>query len=129
MPAFATSISIGLPSSGHTWSPAFGRIHWVDGAAVRLASAGIGDLAEREVAMVAHMNDDHADAVQLYANRLLSRGGAEWRMIGLDPDGCDLRRGAEWVRLEFETKVHDAEGARVELVRLLDCARNQAAAA
>ena len=107
----------------------FGRIHWVDGAAVRLGQTAIGDLPVREADVVAHMNDDHADAVQLYANRLLSRGGSEWRLTGLDPDGCDLRQGAETARLGFESSVPDAEAARVELVRLVKRARSQAAAA
>ena len=82
----------------------FGRIHWVDGAAVRLGQTAIGDLPDREADIVAHMNDDHADAVQLYANRLLSRAGSDdWRLTGLDPDGCDLRQGAETARLGFES--------------------------
>ena len=107
----------------------FGRIHWVDGAAVRLGQTAIGDLPVREADVVAHMNDDHADAVQLYANRLLSRGGSEWRLTGLDPDGCDLRQSAETARLGFESSVPDAEAARVELVRLVKRARSLAAAA
>lgn len=107
----------------------FGRIHWVDGAAVGLDPAVLGNLPEREAELVAHMNDDHADAVQLYANRLLSRDGATWRLTGLDPDGCDLRQGADTARLGFAAMVHDAEGARVELVRLVKCARAGAAAA
>jgi heme iron utilization protein len=73
------------------------------------------------------MNDDHADAIQLYAEVLLGRGGHGWRMTGLDPDGCDLRRGSEWARLGFDLTVHDAEAARAELVRLVKHARAQAA--
>ncbi len=107
----------------------FGRIHWVDGADVVLDPAATNDLAEREANIVAHMNDDHGDAVQLYARVLLGRQGGDWRMTGLDPDGCDLRQGTESARLGFETVIGDAEGARAELVRLVKRARAEAAAA
>jgi putative heme iron utilization protein len=106
----------------------FGRIHWVDGAAVRLEWTLVRELAEREAEVVAHMNGDHAEAVQLYANRLLSRRGGEWRLTGLDPDGCDLCQGAETARLPFDNVVNDAEEARAELVRLARRARTLAAA-
>ena len=107
----------------------FGRIHWVDGTTVRLDPVQIDDLPDREADIVAHMNDDHADAVQLYANRLLSRDGSAWRLTGLDPDGCDLRQGAETARLAFENRVHTAEAVRFELVRLAKRARIQTEAA
>ena len=60
-------------------------------------------LAAAEPEIVAHMNDDHADAVQLYAERLLGRAGAGWRMTGIDPEGLDLRRRSdgETARLDF----------------------------
>ncbi len=60
---------------------------------------------------------------------LLGRGGGDWRLTGLDPDGCELRRGAEWARLGFDSMVHDAEAARAELVRLVKRARARADAA
>ena len=107
----------------------FGRIHWVSGTDVVLDATATGDLAGREAGIVAHMNEDHADAVQLYAQALLGRSGGDWRMTGLDPDGCDLRRGTETARLGFDGMVHDAEAARVELVRLVRHARTQVAAA
>ena len=107
----------------------FGRIHWVAGSDVVLDAAATGDLAQREASIVMHMNDDHADAVQLYAGALLGRAGGDWRLTGLDPDGCELRRGSEWARLGFDSMVHDAEAARAELVRLVKHARARADAA
>ena len=56
--------------------------------------------------MLAHMNADHADAVQLYATRLLSRAGGDWVLTGVDPEGCDLRQGAETARLWFDAAGH-----------------------
>jgi hypothetical protein len=107
----------------------FGRIHWVAAADVLVDGGAWGDLAAREASIVAHMNEDHGDAIQLYAQALLGRAGGDWRMSGLDPDGFDLRRGAETARLSFAIMVHDAAGARAELVRLAKEARARADAA
>ena len=81
-------------------------------------------LAEAETEIVAHMNADHTDAVQLYATKLLGRSGNGWALTGVDPEGADLKRGGEVARLPFDTIVRDAEGARAELVRLVKRARS-----
>ena len=101
----------------------FGRIHWVDGGSVSLDVTAVGSLPEDEPAIVAHMNDDHADAIQLCANRLLGRAGDAWRMVGIDPDGCDLRQESETARLPFDGLIRDAPGARAELVTMVQKAR------
>jgi putative heme iron utilization protein len=101
----------------------FGRIHWLDAAAVRddVADAAALVAAEREI--VDHMNNDHPDAVQLYATRLLGRGGEGWTLTGVDPEGADLRRAGEVARLAFAKRATDPERARAELVRLVKQAR------
>ena len=69
------------------------------------------------------MNDDHADAVQLYATRLLGLAGDGWVMTGVDPEGCDLRNGGTVARLAFEAPVGTAEEARAALITLVGKAR------
>ena len=69
----------------------FGRISWIEGGDLRFA-ADASALAAAEAEIVAHMNADHADAIALYAERLLGRAGDGWRMTGIDPEGLDLRR-------------------------------------
>jgi putative heme iron utilization protein len=99
----------------------FGRIHWVEGS--DLTSPATPALAEAEAGIVRHMNQDHADAVQLYAAGLLGRSGGGWIMTGCDPEGCDIARDGENLRLEFDAPVADAEGARAALVGLVKRAR------
>lgn len=99
----------------------FGKIDWVDGAEVTTVSNSA--LEEQEFDIVAHMNDDHADALEAYARRLLGLDGHGWRMTGCDAEGLDLRLGGETGRLDFENPVMDAQGARAELVRLVKRAR------
>src|SRR3954451_13673437 len=103
----------------------FGRIHWVPGDRVKLEEGRSETLLQSEREVIEHMNNDHADAVQLYAGRILGRAGSGWIMTGLDPEGCDLRRGAEVARLPFENEVHDTESARIELIRLVRRARSE----
>jgi putative heme iron utilization protein len=40
-------------------------------------------------------------------------------MVGIDPEGCDLRLGSRAARLAFGRGVSDAESARAELVALV----------
>jgi putative heme iron utilization protein len=107
----------------------FGRIHWIPAGEVRFVTGDAAALAEAEARIVQHMNEDHADAVELYATRLLGRTGEGWRLTGVDPEGADLRREGQVARLAFDRPVHDAEGARQELVRLVKAARQRAEAA
>jgi hypothetical protein len=88
---------------------------------------GAAALIEREDDIVGHMNEDHADAVELYATRLLGAGPGAWRITGIDPEGCDLVLGARALRLPFATRVGNGEEARKELVRLVGAARASAA--
>ena len=101
----------------------FGRIHWLPASDVRDEIADAADLVAAEAEIVAHMNADHADAVQLYATRLLARSGDGWVLTGVDPEGADLRRSGEIARLDFAKRATTAEQARVELVRLVKRAR------
>ena len=102
----------------------FGRIHWVDGTEVLRPLPAGSELAAHEAGIVRHMNDDHADAVALYARVLLGLDGDGWRMTGCDAEGIDLRLGGRVARLDFARPVADAEAARRELVRLVREARS-----
>ena len=101
----------------------FGRIHWIEAADLTYDAGGAAALRAAEAEIVAHMNGEHADAVQLYAAKLLGRTGGGWTLTGVDPEGADLRRGGEVARLPFDKPVQDAEQARTELVRLVKRAR------
>lgn len=101
----------------------FGEIHWIDGASFSLNAKEAADLAEAEAEIIEHMNDDHDDAVALYATSLLGLEPGDWRMTGVDPEGCDLRAGGTVARIDFERFVDNAEQARAELVKLVKKAR------
>ena len=99
----------------------FGEIHWVEMADI--LSERAPDLEEAEAGIVVHMNEDHADANQLYASVLLGRDGDGWEMTGCDTEGCDLRLGGEVARLNYDAPVRDADETRKALVALVKRAR------
>jgi heme oxygenase (biliverdin-IX-beta and delta-forming) len=104
----------------------FGRISWVEPDELRFAPDARA-LAAAEAEIVAHMNADHADAVALYAIRLLDLPGDDWRMTGIDPEGLDLHREHAAARLDFAARsvapVLDPQAARQALVALAAEAR------
>jgi putative heme iron utilization protein len=100
----------------------FGRISWVEAAELRFTEDATA-VAQAEAEIVAHMNADHAEALALYATRLLKREGGDWRMTGIDPEGIDLRCGTGVVRLDFPAPVLDPMAARRMLVALAEQAR------
>ncbi|MBX9943076.1 MAG: DUF2470 domain-containing protein [Reyranella sp.] len=100
----------------------FGKIHWLEAAALCPAPVPPG-LADSEAGIVDHMNDDHADAIQLYAGKLLGLSGSDWRMTGIDAEGLDLRRGGQVARLPFDQPLASAADARAVLVSLVGRAR------
>lgn len=104
----------------------FGRIHAI--AADDLRYDAPAALAAAEADIVAHMNRDHADAVALYARQLCGLAGVHAALVGVDPEGCDLRVGARLARVAFETPVADARDARRALIALVQRARQRAAA-
>lgn len=111
------------PSRAHLVA-GFGRIHWLD--ADRVLIPPVRPLAEAEAGIVTHMNQEHADALALYARALLGLAGDGWRMTGIDPEGLDLRAGGTCGRLLFERRIEDPGAARDELVRLARQARGAA---
>ena len=96
----------------------FARAADLKAAEVMTDVAGAENLIESEAGAIAHMNDDHADAVRLYATRLLGAEDGSWRLTGLDPDGLDLARGDETLRLPFPARVTTAQALRKVLVDL-----------
>lgn len=101
----------------------FGAIHWIPGGAVLSPAGQTADLAAAEADVVSHMNDDHGEAVGLYATKLLKLPAGEWRMTGIDAEGIDLRSGGAVARLDFDQPIANPEEARKELVRLVKLAR------
>ncbi|TCK30421.1 hypothetical protein EV667_0511 [Ancylobacter aquaticus] len=101
----------------------FGRIKDVEGAALSTRVDDAAGVLAAEEGAVAHMNADHADAVQLYALHLIGTGPGHWKLAGLDPEGCDLMDGVQVRRLDFGQRVTTAQEMRAALVERANAAR------
>lgn len=86
----------------------------------------VADFAALEDGAVAHMNEDHSEAVQLYAVRLAGMEKGPWRVSGIDPDGADLTAGDRTARIAFDRSIQDAPALRAILADLAQKARNTA---
>jgi putative heme iron utilization protein len=102
----------------------FGRIHAVPATGILVGADSADAFAAAAAEIVGHMNEDHADAVGLYATRLLGRPPADWRVVAVDPDGLDLSDGAgAVVRLPFPVRLEKVMALRGTLKALADAAR------
>jgi heme iron utilization protein len=103
----------------------FGRILDLKPKAFLTDISDCGALLEAEPDAIEHMNQDHREAMNLYAMGLLGAEAADWRCTGCDPDGIDLQAGAETLRLDFPQRVTSPGELRKMLVKLADEARGR----
>ncbi|HKU08623.1 MAG TPA: DUF2470 domain-containing protein [Bradyrhizobium sp.] len=101
----------------------FGRIIDLKPAQFLTDISDAADLLDAEASAVAHMNEDHREAINLYATRLLGAEAAEWRCTGCDPEGMDMQAEGRTLRLEFPERVRTGAELRKMLVRLAGEAR------
>ena len=104
----------------------FARAADLKAADVMTDLAGAENLIESEEGAIAHMNEDHADAVRLTRPSFWARKTAAWRLSGLDPEGLDLVLGEATLRLPFPARVTSAAELRKMVVGLAQEARTKA---
>jgi hypothetical protein len=101
----------------------FGRIVDLAPPDVLTETGDATELVAAEPEILAHMNGDHADAVRLYATRLLGAPDGEWRCVGCDPEGLELQQGRTALRLPFPQRVRAPGVLRQVLKQMADEAR------
>jgi heme oxygenase (biliverdin-IX-beta and delta-forming) len=113
-----------LAVEGAHYIGGFGRIVDLAPSDLLVPLEGAEALVEAEAGVIAHMNEDHADAIELYALAFTGGDPGPWRMIGIDPEGCDIALGEDARRILFARRVTTPSDAHKELVRLADEARS-----
>lgn len=95
----------------------FGRAFALTPNDVLTSMQGFEALEKSEASTVAHMNADHADAVQRYA---LAAGwpAARWQLACIDPEGVDLVAGDDVARIWFDRPLTTPAELRPALVAL-----------
>ncbi len=101
----------------------FARAADFEPAAILTDLVGADDLIAAEASAVEHLNEDHADALRLYAAKLDGQPDARWRATGVDPEGLDLAAGERTSRIRFPSRIATSAALREMLVALAKRAR------
>jgi putative heme iron utilization protein len=113
------------PSGAHLVA-GFGRIVDLEAEQFLTEVGDAAPLIEAEQDAIEHMNEDHREAMKLYATKLLGAEAADWRCTGCDPEGFDMQAAAMTLRLEFPVRVTGPGELRKMLVKLAEEARAKA---
>jgi heme iron utilization protein len=101
----------------------FGRIVDLEPQEILTVTGDAAELLAAEPTILAHMNADHADAVRLYATRLLGAPDGQWRCVGCDPEGLELQLDRTALRLPFPQRVLAPTALRQLLKQMAEQAR------
>jgi heme iron utilization protein len=105
----------------------FGRIVDLKPAEILTDVTDADALLAAEEEICAHLNDDHAEALELYATKLLGAPDGDWRCVGCDPEGLELQRDRTALRLPFPQRVTSPGVLRQVLKGLAHQARAEVA--
>lgn len=97
------------------WIGGFGQIQWIEPKDWLLPTP---EWAPGESGIVAHMNEDHGDAMEAMVRAILREEPRDVAMVRCDPEGFHLRcaGGVHWV--PFARPCITAQEVRAEMVRL-----------
>lgn len=121
--AFADFAYFRLRPMGLHLVAGFGRIVNLKPEAFLTEVADAAALLAVEAEIVAHLNGGHAEALDLYATRLLGGRPGAWQCTGCDPEGLDLAADGAALRLMFPRRVTNPDELRGILQELTARAR------
>ena len=106
------------------WIAGFGAMGWID----RATWTGLADpVAQHADGIVAHLNDDHADALCELAAAFGAPDAASARAVGVDRGGLELLADSDGtqrrVRASFAAVAEDPDAVRSEVIALLRAVR------
>jgi len=107
----------------------FGEIYWLSagGLSEGKSDVNVNPLARHEAMICDHMNEDHKEALVLYASVFSGIEAERARMIHVDTGGFDLVALSAGnhihARINFERPVHNTEEVRAAMVEMVKRAR------
>ena len=100
----------------------FGGMSWL--SAHDYSQAQVDPIAALAAGVIAHMNEDHADALRLLAGQKLERSVEQAEMVSCDGAGYRiLVEGGETLRIEFAQRCTNSHELRQEFIRQVNVAR------
>jgi putative heme iron utilization protein len=113
-----------LEPSGASLNGGFGKAYLLTRADLLAETPVVSALAEVEQSAIDHMNDDHRDALGIYARAFAGADDqGEWRLTGIDPDGLDLVSSNDFRRVFFPNPLTNAAELRKTLVEMAAAGR------
>ena len=94
----------------------FGHIEWIEREQL-LFAGHTAAIAAAEPALLKHLNETGEAPIDRLAQHELGLMGEGWRVIGIDPEGIDLRLAAAVARLDFLKPALTPEAVLAELRR------------
>jgi heme iron utilization protein len=98
----------------------FARAVRLRGSALLPDPDAVAAVGAAEAGIIAHCNQDHPEALATIAGV-----AGDWRMAGVDVDGCDLAAGEQVIRVAWAAPVSSGNEIRADLVRLVQAARGK----
>ena len=100
----------------------FANARWFNGPDFVLPKIAADAIAAAAPDVLAQLNADRQDTLDLVVAGQLGRRGHGWRLVAIDPEGCDFNRNNVFARLDFPAPVETPDGLRTELAKLADAA-------
>ena len=80
---------------------------------------------EVEDEVINHMNKEHNESLKLYAKVLLGKEPKNVQIVGIDPEGFDMRLSEKLIRFNFPVPLKKASELRKAFVKLHHEAKNK----
>lgn len=112
-----------LEPTSASMNAGFGKAYALTADEVLTLSPVNDELAAAERGALEHMNDDHIEAIDLYARFYSKAPAGSWLMNGIDAEGMELVNGDDIRRIFFDTPLTSARDMHMTLVRMAGEAR------
>ncbi len=93
----------------------FANVKWFDNE--ELKTKTVDNFSDNEFEILDHMNQHHQESIDLYTKRILKISG-KWKIIGIDPEGFDLRASKSVVRYIFENPIRKLQDIKMNFIKL-----------
>lgn len=101
----------------------FGKAYLLERNDIVTENAANEEFGAREQAAIEHMNEDHRDAIAVYAQHFAKAKGDGWLVTGFDSEGMDLAAGDQCLRIFFPEPLSSAHDLRRVLAEMAKTGR------
>lgn len=93
----------------------FAKVKWFEHNDLKCNSSS--DFEKNELEILTHMNEHHSQSIKLYMKKFFNKNG-KWEIVGIDPEGFDLRFKSNVLRYNFENTLKSSNELRKIFVKL-----------